>query len=138
MGDRKVCGILIEQARGTVAGIGLNVNQSAESLAEAGLASAGSLRLFTDDPLDRWEIARRLIEELDGAYDRLYQGDFGTLEAVWKERLGLLGELVRVEGIDEYYLGRLRTLTWDCLQLDLVRGGRVELRPETVRHVEAL
>src|SRR5712691_2501397 len=40
---KKVCGILIEQGRGTVAGIGLNVNQSAESLAAANLPLAGSL-----------------------------------------------------------------------------------------------
>src|SRR5438067_7450290 len=34
---RKVSGILIEQSRGTVAGIGLNVNQSAAAFAQAGL-----------------------------------------------------------------------------------------------------
>jgi BirA family biotin operon repressor/biotin-[acetyl-CoA-carboxylase] ligase len=33
---RKVCGILIEQARGTVVGIGLNVNQSAEDFHDGG------------------------------------------------------------------------------------------------------
>src|SRR5262249_24480271 len=43
---RKVCSILIEQARATVVGIGLNVSQSAESLAAAGLPEAGSLALF--------------------------------------------------------------------------------------------
>src|SRR5947209_4329638 len=34
---RKVCGILIEQGRGTVVGVGLNVLQTAEELASAGL-----------------------------------------------------------------------------------------------------
>src|SRR5262249_46652758 len=60
---RKVCGILIEQTRGTVVGIGLNVLQTAESFAAAGLPEAASLALFTDWPLDRYDIARRLLVE---------------------------------------------------------------------------
>jgi BirA family biotin operon repressor/biotin-[acetyl-CoA-carboxylase] ligase len=133
---RKVCGILIEQARGTVAGVGLNVNQTAESLAAADLPHAGSLRLFTGQPLDRWDIARRLIEELDHEYDRLCQGDRETLEARWNERLGLRGESVRVEGLDQIYLGRLRVLGWDKLELETAAGQVLVLRPETVRHIE--
>src|SRR5438270_2430199 len=39
--DRKVCGILIEQGRGTVVGIGLNLNQTAESFTAAKLPEAG-------------------------------------------------------------------------------------------------
>jgi BirA family biotin operon repressor/biotin-[acetyl-CoA-carboxylase] ligase len=138
VGDRKVCGILIEQTRGTVAGIGLNVNQTAESLAEAGLPSAGSLCLFTNATLDRWDIARRLIESLDQAYDRLCRGDLGSLEAGWRERLDLQSRPIRVEGIEQTYLGRLRVLSWERLELELDNGETLELRPETVRHVEAL
>jgi BirA family biotin operon repressor/biotin-[acetyl-CoA-carboxylase] ligase len=134
---RKVCGILIEQARGTIAGIGLNVNQTAESLAEAGLHAAGSLCLFTDNPLDRWSVARRLIGELDEEYDRMCQGDLQTLEASWQEGLGLAGKEVRVEGIDQTYHGRLRELSLDRLEIKLAGGASVVLRPESVRHVEA-
>src|SRR5262249_53884543 len=43
---KKVCGILIEQGKGTVVGIGLNVNQTAEHFEEAGLPLAGSLAMF--------------------------------------------------------------------------------------------
>src|SRR5580704_4589993 len=39
---RKVCGILVEQARGTVVGIGLNVHQPPEVFEAAGLPSAAS------------------------------------------------------------------------------------------------
>src|SRR5882672_4818005 len=49
---RKVCGILIEQGRGTVVGIGLNVHQTAESFAAAGLTEAGSLAVFSSRPLE--------------------------------------------------------------------------------------
>src|SRR5262249_15022573 len=43
---KKVCGILIEQGQGTVVGIGLNIHQSADSLARASLPLAGSLACF--------------------------------------------------------------------------------------------
>jgi BirA family transcriptional regulator, biotin operon repressor / biotin---[acetyl-CoA-carboxylase] ligase len=138
IGGRKVCGILIEQAQGTVAGIGLNVNQSAQSLDEAGLPAAGSLRLFTEDPLDRWAVARQLIYQLDQEYDRLCDGQLGTLEAAWKEGLGLLGKPVRVEGIDQSYLGWLQEINWEHLELESAEGKRLLLRPEMVRHIDAL
>ena len=49
---RKVCGILIEQGRGAVVGVGLNVRQTADDFAAAGLPSAASLSQFTDADLD--------------------------------------------------------------------------------------
>jgi BirA family biotin operon repressor/biotin-[acetyl-CoA-carboxylase] ligase len=135
---RKVCGILIEQARGTVLGIGLNVHASRESLAEAGLPLAGSLAGFADKQLDTEEIARFLIQELDDEYSRLCDGDWSTLEAGWKWRTGLLGKIVAVECREAHYQGRLRDLTWDGLQLDLADGERLLLQPEVVKHITAL
>src|SRR5438309_5368080 len=104
---RKVCGILIEQARGTVVGIGLNVNQSAASFVEADLPEAGSLALFAGGGLDRLEVARLLIAQLDEEYDRLCTGDRATLEACWKWHTGLLGRQVVVECHDATHRGRL-------------------------------
>jgi BirA family biotin operon repressor/biotin-[acetyl-CoA-carboxylase] ligase len=132
---RKVCGILIEQARGTVVGIGLNVNQSAESLSEAGLPDAGSLAAFTGKRLDCSEVARLVIRQLDEEYDRLRAGDLASLEACWKWRLGLLGRTVAVECYDQTRRGRLRDLTWAGLELELPNGQVLRLRPETVEHV---
>ena len=80
---RKVCGILIEQSKATVAGIGLNVNQSAESFAAAKLPDAGSLALFAATPLVTHDVARILIA-LDEEYDRLCNGDLSALESRWK------------------------------------------------------
>jgi BirA family biotin operon repressor/biotin-[acetyl-CoA-carboxylase] ligase len=133
---RKVCGILIEQGRAVVAGIGLNVNQNAESLAAVGLPQAGSLALFRGSPLDRQEVARMLIEHLDREYDSLCQGDLAGLEACWKWRIGLLGKQVVVEGLDQVHRGRLRDLGWDGVELELAGGKTLRLAPETVRHVE--
>jgi BirA family biotin operon repressor/biotin-[acetyl-CoA-carboxylase] ligase len=136
IGERKVCGILIEQARGTVIGIGLNVNQNAESLAADGLAGAGSLALFTGSSLDRWGVARSLIEQLDQGYDRLCLGDIGGLETCWRRRTGLLGKQVRVECLDGFRHGRLNDLRWDSVDLQLPGEETLHLAPETVRHIE--
>src|SRR5205807_9583327 len=94
---RKVGGILIEQGGGTIVGIGLNVKQTADHFVAAGLPQAGSLALFSDRELACRQVAQLLVEQLDEEYQRLCQGDFVTLEACWKWRLGLLGKQVRAE-----------------------------------------
>ncbi len=142
---RKVCGILTETRnveRGgrklfTICGIGLNVNQSAGSLAEAGLPDAGSLAQFVGSPFDRAHIARLLIEELDEQYDRLCQGDLATLESCWKWRIGLLGKQVVLECREAVYRGRLHDVGFDALQLVTTGGEVISRRPEEVRHVKA-
>lgn len=135
---RKVCGILIEQARGTVVGIGLNVSQSAESLAANGLSDAGSLALFTDKPLGWRDVARQLIGRLDEEYERLSQGDRSTLEACWKWHMGLLGKQVAVEGHEATHRGRLREMGWHALELEVSDGRVLRLQPEAVRHITPL
>jgi BirA family biotin operon repressor/biotin-[acetyl-CoA-carboxylase] ligase len=133
---RKVCGILIEQARGTVAGIGLNVRQSAASFAAAGLPQAASLAVFCESVPDTAAVARRLIRQLDEEYDRLVQGDVATLEACWRWRLGLLGKQVTAECHDGTRQGRLVEVGWDGVCLEQAGGAVVRLVPETVRHLE--
>jgi BirA family biotin operon repressor/biotin-[acetyl-CoA-carboxylase] ligase len=132
---RKVCGILIEQARSTVVGIGLNVNQSAESFAAAALPQAGSLALFTGQTIECGQVARLLIRLLDEEYDRLCEGDFATLEASWKWRTGLLGKQVVVECANGLHRGRLRDLRWQGLDLESAPGERLQLPPEAVKHI---
>jgi BirA family transcriptional regulator, biotin operon repressor / biotin---[acetyl-CoA-carboxylase] ligase len=135
---RKVCGILIEQARGTVVGVGLNVNQSAQSLEDAGLPHAGSLAFFSGGLLDRWQAARQLIVQLDEEYDRLCQGDLDTLEACWKRRTGLIGQHVIIECQDGSHRGRLLDISWSGLQLQFADGELTRLLPETIKHVTVL
>ena len=138
---RKVCGILIEQSirtgaeGGVVIGIGLNVNQTAEAFAEAGLTEATSLAALRGSALDCAGVARNLLGYLDVEYRRLRAGDLQTLEADWRGRLGLLGRTVLVESHDGDRCGRLRELGWDGLALEADDGTLVQLAPESVRHV---
>jgi BirA family biotin operon repressor/biotin-[acetyl-CoA-carboxylase] ligase len=132
---RKVCGILLEQGRGTVTGIGLNVNQSAALFAEAGLTEAASLAVFTGTWRDSAEVTRRLLEQLDAQYDALCQGDLTTLENLWRERLGLLGREVIAECADGPHAGRLRELSWDGVVLTGADGRTECLPPEMVKHL---
>lgn len=135
---RKVCGILIEQARGTVVGIGLNVLQSAESFAAAGLPEAASLAVFSDRPCDRADLARRLITELDAGYTRLCVGEVAELEACWQGRLGLLGKRVTAECAGAVRRGRLVRQAFDGLELTCEDGRALQLAPEAVRHLHEI
>jgi BirA family transcriptional regulator, biotin operon repressor / biotin---[acetyl-CoA-carboxylase] ligase len=133
---RKVCGILIEQRRGTVAGIGLNVRQTAEDLVRAGLTEATSLAQHAPAPPESAEVARVLIRQLDEDYDLLCGGDLGTLEACWKWHLGLLGRQVRARCLDGTEQGRLMELGFDGARLRRPDGTAVVLAPEAVLNMD--
>ncbi len=132
---RKVCGILTEQGRGTVTGIGLNVNQSAAMFAEAGLTEAASLAVFTGRQHECAEVTRRLLHHLDEWYDALSRGDVNSLQARWRERLDLLGRDVVAECVDGPHLGRLQELRWDGLVVASPDGRTERLMPEAVKHL---
>jgi BirA family biotin operon repressor/biotin-[acetyl-CoA-carboxylase] ligase len=139
---KKICGILIEQRTtgntefplASVIGIGLNVAQTAEMFAQAQLAVACSLAMVGQRSFRFDEVAKTLIAELDAQYAALIAGDFATLEAQWQWRLGLLGKMVVVEGMNQHYRGRLIDVTLAGLDLE-VDGERLRLAPESVKHL---
>ncbi len=138
LSDRKVCGVLIESAAGSscfVVGIGLNVQQRAETFATAGLMEATSLAQFAALPLDTHAIAADLIRRLDRDYDTLYQGDLATLEMAWKQRLGLLGKHVFAECHDATYRGRLIDLSFHTVELSRSDMSSLALAPERIQHL---
>jgi BirA family transcriptional regulator, biotin operon repressor / biotin---[acetyl-CoA-carboxylase] ligase len=132
---KKVCGILLEQGTGTVAGIGLNVSQTAEEFAFAGLPHAASLSQFTVQVLAPDEVARTLIAELDYWYGVLLDGRHADLERAWQRHLGLVGAHVRLELPEAVHQGRLRSVSFDAAVLE--REGTVPLSvaPERVQHI---
>jgi BirA family biotin operon repressor/biotin-[acetyl-CoA-carboxylase] ligase len=136
---KKVCGILIEQQRGTVVGIGLNVRQTAEHFTAAGLPDATSLSLHAPPsiPLETAVVARELIHQLDAEYDLLCAGEQSALEACWKWHLGLLGKPVVAECHDGIYRGRLLDLGFTGVELEQPGGLPLVLQPERVQHLRA-
>jgi BirA family biotin operon repressor/biotin-[acetyl-CoA-carboxylase] ligase len=132
---RKVCGILIEQSRGIVAGIGLNVQQSAADFAQAGLPDATSLSQHASQALVTEEVARTLLLTLDEEYDHVCHGDLAGLEACWKWHLGLLGRQVIAYCHDGSHRGRLLEVGFAGIEIDRPGQGILELRPELIHHL---
>jgi BirA family biotin operon repressor/biotin-[acetyl-CoA-carboxylase] ligase len=134
---RKVCGILIEQGRGAVVGVGLNVRQPAAYFAAAGLPHAASLAQFTDAPPDARTAAEMLLRRMDEEYRRLLDDDLATLEACWKWHVGLLGRDVIAERYDgPAHRGRLLELDFGGIALSQAAESPLVLPPEIVRHLE--
>lgn len=135
VGGRKVCGILIEQGRRTVAGVGLNLNQTADEFAAAGLPEATSLKVLSGREFDLKAATSAVVRQLDDGYGRLVAGDRAAVEAAWADGLGLVGREVAVEFTDgSAARGVLRAAGFDGLTLEAADGLRVVV-PETVGHV---
>jgi BirA family biotin operon repressor/biotin-[acetyl-CoA-carboxylase] ligase len=132
---KKIAGILIEQARATVVGIGLNVTQSADDFERAALPLAGSLVSVTGHEFQTNHLAQGLIERHDAEYDDLLRGETAALESRWKWRIGLLGhDVIAVDAAGVYQRGRLRDMTFDRIELE--QSGDVKrLQPEVVRQL---
>ena len=142
---KKVCGILIESGVRSaavgpyfVAGIGLNVNQTAHEFARGELSGATSLAIAAGQPLDVRQVTRVLVRCLDAGYARLLAGGCGELEAAWAGRLGLVGRPVTAELWDAAEVrGRLAAVGFGGVRLELPGGAVRRLRPEEVRHLRA-
>jgi BirA family biotin operon repressor/biotin-[acetyl-CoA-carboxylase] ligase len=134
---RKVCGILIEQTRGAVAGIGVNINQPAEHFASNGLADGASLAQFAQRHGDCRDFARQLIETLDTEFEHLRQGAVDALENRWQKRLALLGKQVELETATQRIGGRLRAVTFTTLEVELADRSTRVLLPEEVKRIRS-
>jgi BirA family transcriptional regulator, biotin operon repressor / biotin---[acetyl-CoA-carboxylase] ligase len=132
---RKVCGILIEQSHGAVAGIGVNVNQPAEHFAANGLTEGASLAMFAQRHSDCRDFAKQLIETLDVELGHLCRGAVGALEKRWQKRLALLGKQVEIETATRRIEGRLRAMTFTALEMELADRSTRRLLPEEVKHI---
>jgi BirA family biotin operon repressor/biotin-[acetyl-CoA-carboxylase] ligase len=133
---KKVCGILIEQSRAVIVGIGLNLNQTAADFEAAGLPDATSLVILGGQDSPRRAAAAAAARHLDREYQRLLGGERIAVEADWKWRTGLLGRHVLVELTDGGTMaGRMMDMSFDGLEID-TGGGRLQrIIPESVGHV---
>jgi BirA family biotin operon repressor/biotin-[acetyl-CoA-carboxylase] ligase len=140
---KKVGGILIEQRTSghaehplaAVVGIGLNVTQTADDFAAAGLTLAGSVFSQSRQRVTVEAALVALIRQLDEHYDLLVRGDCAVLETRWRAGVGLIGQRVRVEGLTQNHRGRLLDMTLTRVEIEDADGGRLVLPPEQVRHI---
>ncbi|MFN0153312.1 MAG: biotin--[acetyl-CoA-carboxylase] ligase [Gaiella sp.] len=96
---RKVAGILLEATGNRViAGVGINVNQSAEELPRETRVPAGSLAAITGQTFDRGSLLIDLLGRLSDGYDRWRLAD-ASLTAELDERNALRGETVTIGGV---------------------------------------
>lgn len=101
VGGRKVCGILAETEgsggrQAVILGIGVNVNAAADDFPEELRDKAGSLLLAGGRPVDRAQVAGRLLSHLETWYEIWVQRGFAPIAAAWRERSGLIGQMIHV------------------------------------------
>ncbi len=133
---RKVAGILVERAAGSVIGIGLNANSTQDDFPADLRETATSLRLLLGSPVDRSELARDLIQSLDAHYDESIREGAEALSAAWRDRSEHLGSLVRITTPTGTIEGRLVDLSLTA-GLELREGdGRTVIL--SARHVHSI
>lgn len=133
---KKVCGILTENQRCTVVGLGLNLTQTQEDFAN--LPDATSMLITAGLECDSKTMLGVLLQKLDEQYGRLYDGELKTLENAWKSQIGLIGSTVTVSTVSgEFFHGRLIEMGFDFLELDLGNGAIRAFTPERIRLLQS-
>ena len=98
IGGKKLCGILTElnaelnRVNHVVVGIGMNVNTPADKLPAHGT----SLLQETGEKVDRLELARQLLTQLDKTYAQFLKEGMEPILEEWRRFAGFLGRRIRV------------------------------------------
>jgi BirA family biotin operon repressor/biotin-[acetyl-CoA-carboxylase] ligase len=127
---RKVAGILIEtvidgeQVAEAVIGIGINVNWRRDEMPAELRPRASSLAELAARPIDRVDLLRALLEELDAWVARA-EGDGSVLDA-YRAASWLTGRSVEVEAGDRRLRGIARDVTPDG-SLPIEGGGEAQV-----------
>ncbi|MGL6075897.1 MAG: biotin--[acetyl-CoA-carboxylase] ligase [Fimbriiglobus sp.] len=134
--EKKLCGILIEQSQAVIVGIGLNLNQTAKEFAGAGLNGTSMRELLQSEKLEIHDSLGRLLYHLDEVYAALLMPDRSEVEAEWVESMQFLGQLVQLQTTTgEVFVGRVRSQTFDGLELETGAIIPQVFRPEAIRSI---
>ena len=103
--ERKVCGILCESRAAdgewlAVAGMGINLSQTAAWFEEAGLPYGGSIRMLTGTSVSPKEAVAAVADALNDWWELHRKGETAALKAEYTHRCVNIGRLVRVLGPD--------------------------------------
>lgn len=127
---RKVAGVLAELRDGrVVAGVGINVNQTADELPQRAPLPAGSLRTVTGHEHDREAVLAGFLAALERRYAEWREGGLAAVHGEIGSRNFLHGRRVRVDGAD----GVARSIHVDGrLEVELAAGRRLVESGEVV------
>ncbi|UCG11629.1 MAG: biotin--[acetyl-CoA-carboxylase] ligase [Deltaproteobacteria bacterium] len=123
--NRKVAGILLESKAGSVemeyavVGVGINVNQTSDALADEYLSKATSLLIETGQQVDRSALIGQLFVELENLYETLHRGEAATILQQWRRFSSTVGQHVRVSGKEGVTEG---------VALDVTKAGALLIR----------
>ncbi len=129
---RKAAGILTEmdsaqdRVRSVIAGIGVNVNGRTAALPLELRDKATSLRDAVGHPVDRVDVAHRLLSRLEARYDEFVRQGFAALRGPWDALSCLHERRVEIEDGARRYAGTVAGLADD---------GRLRLRTDAGEEV---
>lgn len=96
LGEKKVCGILVEHRDGvTAVGIGINVHHRPEDFSEELRESATSLEAATGQAFSRTEVLRAVLTDLDGKVKVLNDGGYEAIRQAWADACRVKGRRVQ-------------------------------------------
>lgn len=131
LGGGKVCGILVEGARGRggrprlVIGIGVNCDGTPGDFPPEVRASLTTLAHETGAPVDKEALLQAILAQLTALHERLTAGDKAALLAEWSRRALLRGHRVRMNAADGAREGEPVGLTAEgCLIIATDDGGQ--------------
>lgn len=140
----KVVGILAEldaemdRINAIYLGIGLNVNAQDQDIPPELSSLATSLRIQSGRKVDRLNLVRAVLQELESAYQTYLTHGFAPIRQAWKEQNITLGRTVRIiagqsvqvgQAVDMDGRGALVLRTEDQ-QETMITAGEVQLCPE--------
>lgn len=110
IGERKVCGVLVEHRDGWNAlGIGLNVHHTRRDFPEELREIAGSLESESGERWDRGAVLHAVLIALDEYLRRLRAGGFLEIYEEWVRECAILGKIIQRDGI----LGQVTAIDQD-------------------------
>ena len=130
--DRKVGGVLVEartgpRGRELVLGIGIDVATRAGEFPPDLAPLATSLAEATGEDIDRTELARSLLRELDRWYQVELDGDIDAVNRRWRTLSATLGRHVVLEEDSHRYEGTV-------VDLDVTLGLALRTHRGAIRH----
>ncbi len=107
-------------------GIGMDVNLEAGDFPASLRKIATSLRIETEQKVNRAELAVAILRELDRDYELVKKGQFEVLAEQWQERCSTLGRQVAIRVGDRVIRGRAESLDDDGALLVRAAHGHLE------------